>query len=81
MIISNPVHAYILWGGAHLILLQALIHFSANLGLIPITGIALPFMTYGGSSLLVMGIMVGLIAKLAKDQVPAKKVIKRRIGK
>ena len=34
-----------------------------NIGLLPIMGIPLPFLSYGGSSLLVNGIYIGIILK------------------
>lgn len=47
-------------GFAGLIFTQASINIAMTLGLMPITGITLPFISYGGSSLLFTFIMVGL---------------------
>jgi cell division protein FtsW len=48
-----------------------LIPFFINLGgvlkLMPLTGIPLPFISYGGSSLLFMWIRVGLIMRVCKE--------------
>ncbi len=51
-------------GLAILIVSHALIHIGMNIGLLPITGIPLPFMSYGGSNLLTvfagLGILMGM---------------------
>lgn len=52
-------------GFAALIFTQATINIGMHLGLLPITGITLPFISYGGSSLLVTFAMVGLVLNFA----------------
>ena len=49
-----------------LVLTQALINLFAVLGLAPLTGVPLPFVSYGNSSLLVMLASVGLLLNIAK---------------
>ena len=48
--------------------LQALIHVSVNIRLIPTTGITLPFISYGGSSILGMSVTCGFIMMFSKKR-------------
>lgn len=43
---------------------QAAIHAGMNMGLLPITGITFPFMSYGGSSLLVLFVGIGILQNM-----------------
>ena len=53
--------ALICYGVATLIAFQALVNIGVNLRLIPATGLPLPFISYGGSSLLSLLIGIGLV--------------------
>lgn len=44
---------------------QVLINTSMTVGLLPITGLTLPVMSYGGSSLLASGLAIGLLLNIA----------------
>ncbi len=57
-----------------MIVFQAGIHIAANTGLLPITGINLPFMSYGGSSMVASGIMVGIMFSAARESKGGKGV-------
>lgn len=46
--------------------IQAIIHISANLGLIPVSGIPLPFISYGGSALTAELIAIGFLFNVAR---------------
>ena len=48
-------------------LFQTLLNLSVVVGLVPITGVTLPFISYGGSSLLVSMMSIGIILN-AKDK-------------
>ena len=50
---------------AGLLFCQGAMNISMTLGLLPITGITLPLISYGGSSLLSTFLMVGLVMNFA----------------
>ena len=47
--------------------LQAIINLLVVIGLIPVTGVTLPFLSYGGSSLLVSMISIGMILNISRN--------------
>ncbi|MBN2676708.1 MAG: rod shape-determining protein RodA [Anaerolineaceae bacterium] len=53
--------SYIAYGFTILILFQAAVNIGVNLNLIPVTGLTLPFVSYGGSSLLSLSLGIGLV--------------------
>tara|TARA_B100000795_G_scaffold260874_1_gene237147 strand:- start:758 stop:1255 length:498 start_codon:yes stop_codon:yes gene_type:complete len=59
----------ILAGSIILIVLQALIHLGVNIRLFPTTGMTLPFLSYGGSSIIGVSILSGIILNLTKRKV------------
>jgi len=52
-------------GVAGMILFQSVINIGMNLGLIPVTGLPLPFVSYGGSSFLTLMLGMGLVESVA----------------
>ena len=52
-------------GVAGLILFQSAINIGMNLGLMPVTGLPLPFVSYGGSSFLTLMLSIGLVESVA----------------
>ena len=56
----------ILVGSISLILLQTFIHIGVNIRILPTTGMTLPFLSYGGSSILSTSILSGIILNLTK---------------
>jgi cell division protein FtsW len=54
-------------GLTNLIAVQALLHMSVNLALIPTTGVTLPLMSYGRSSLLVCLAAIGVLMNIARQ--------------
>ena len=50
-----------------MIFLQAVIHMCVALGVLPVTGQTLPFISYGGTAYLFMGLGIGVIQAVAAD--------------
>lgn len=50
------------------IILQGCLNISIVIGLLPVTGITLPFISYGGTSLLVSMISIGIILNISKNK-------------
>ena len=59
----------ILVGSGSLILIQTMIHVGVNIRLFPTTGMTLPFLSYGGSSILSISILSGIILNLTKRKI------------
>lgn len=51
-------------GFATLVFVQSFIHVGMNMGLLPVTGLTLPFVSYGGSSLVTLLIGVGILQNI-----------------
>lgn len=56
------------FGITFLIALQAFIHISVNLSLLPTKGVALPLVSYGGSSLLVTCLLTGILLNISEER-------------
>ena len=57
---------YLAWGATSLIVVQALLHVSVSLSLVPTTGVPLPLVSHGGSSLVTSLAVCGAILNVAK---------------
>ncbi len=58
---TDTFGALICYGVATLISFQTIVNIGMNLNLLPVTGLTLPFVSYGGSSLLTLFIGIGLV--------------------
>ena len=64
---SNDLFSkYLAFGLAFGILIQAALNLAVVVGLIPVTGVTLPFFSYGGSSLLISMISIGLVLNVSR---------------
>ncbi len=58
---------YLVFGITFQIIIQAVLNLFVVVGLVPVTGVTLPFISYGGSSLLLSMVGVGIILNIAKS--------------
>ncbi|MGZ3588619.1 MAG: FtsW/RodA/SpoVE family cell cycle protein [Candidatus Limnocylindrales bacterium] len=68
---ADDFRALLAAGLTLVLVVQAFIIAAGNLKLIPLTGVTLPFVSYGGSSLLASGVCVGLLLALSDAGVEA----------
>ena len=62
---SDSFGALLAIGISSMVGIQALINLGSASGILPITGVPLPFISYGGSSLLVMMVAMGILNNIA----------------
>jgi len=67
LLAQHPFQSFLAAGIAALIGIQSLIIMGGVTRLLPLTGVTLPFLSYGGSSMLVSFMMVGLLLKISGD--------------
>jgi len=67
---ADPFGSYIAFGFSALLFFQMAVNIGVNLNLIPVTGLTLPFVSYGGSSLLSLVLGIGLVESVAARQKP-----------
>jgi cell division protein FtsW len=56
---------------------QVFVNIGVNMGLLPTKGLTLPLVSYGGSSLLVMAVMIALVLRIGTDATPLAPVRRR----
>ena len=66
----DPFGSFIGYGVAILIFFQAAVNIAVNLNLIPVTGVPLPFISYGGSGLISLMLGVGLVESVVMRHKP-----------
>ena len=60
---------YLSFGIIFQLTFQAIMNLSVVVGLIPITGVTLPFLSYGGSSLLISMASIGIVLNISRNSV------------
>lgn len=64
---SDLFSKYLSFGLAFGLIIQASLNLMVVVGIIPVTGVTLPFLSYGGSSLLVSMASIGIILSIARN--------------
>jgi rod shape determining protein RodA len=57
----SPFLAPVAWGAVTIIFFQMMVNIGMTMGLMPVTGLPLPFVSYGGTSLVFFWILIGLM--------------------
>ena len=65
---TNLFAKYLSFGLIFQLIVQVIMNLSVVIGLIPVTGVTLPFMSYGGSSLLTSLIGIGILLNISKNK-------------
>ena len=66
---SHPIGTLFCLASLNMLAFQIFVNIGMNMGIAPITGITLPFVSYGGSSLLSQCIILGIISSLSRHEV------------
>ncbi|MFT5716738.1 MAG: cell division protein FtsW [Oleiphilaceae bacterium] len=72
--------AYFAYGIGILLGVQAFINIGVNMGLLPTKGLTLPLVSYGGSSLIVSCMCIGVLARIYHETVTSNEVLKTEVG-
>jgi cell division protein FtsW len=67
LLAGRPFGAYLCYGVALVFAGQAFINMGVSSGLLPTKGLTLPFVSYGGTSLVVCCAMLGLVLRVERD--------------
>jgi cell division protein FtsW len=74
----DPFVRYAAAGVGAWIVVQSIVNIGGVLGLIPITGVPLPLVSYGGSSLIPTLVAIGMVLAFVKAEPDARKALRRR---
>ena len=64
---GQPYGVRLAQGLGLMLVLQAMINMGVNMGLLPTKGLTLPFVSYGGSSMVVSCLMAGLLLRIERE--------------
>jgi cell division protein FtsW len=64
---ADPLGLFVAVGMATMLALYGFIHAGVASGLLPVTGLPMPFVSYGGTSMLAAGLMVGILLNISRQ--------------
>lgn len=65
---NDTFRSLLVFGIAAMLFAQTFLNVGGLLGLIPLTGVTLPFISYGGSSLIILSISVGVVLNVSASE-------------
>jgi cell division protein FtsW len=71
----DPLGLFLTVGFTTLLVMYGFVHAGVSCGLLPVTGLPMPFVSYGGTSMVANGIMAGVILNVSrqvKERTPTK---------
>lgn len=77
--VDKPIYFFLMVGCSSWIGFQAFVHIGANVGVIPLTGQTLPFISLGGSSLFCLMCAMGLILNVSKQREETKLAVGKNL--
>ena len=78
VLVENPFGAYVCYGVALIFSGQAFVNMGVSSGLLPTKGLTLPFVSYGGTSLIVCCAMLALVLRIDRDTRVGQRVGRRK---
>lgn len=69
----DPFVQLVCWGVAAWFAVQSVENIGMNLGLLPVTGLPLPFLSYGGSSMFASWLAIGIVIAVTTERRPGRR--------
>jgi cell division protein FtsW len=77
----NPVHRLVAIGAMIFLVGQSMLHIGVSTGVLPTTGLPLPFVSYGSNSIIASLMIAGLLIRVARENADTQVVTLPRLAK